>query len=79
MPTLSNPAMHLTDFQQAPTPNMVEKTKFDVNTSTEENTNVDQFPSCNDKKEVLVADAHINFIGICSFRSILVTLNILLC
>ncbi|PON37261.1 Protein EMBRYONIC FLOWER [Parasponia andersonii] len=63
MPSLSNPAMHLPDIQQAPTANVVEKTKFDLNTSTEVNRDVDQLPLCSDKKEVLVADAHTGVMG----------------
>lgn len=56
--------MLLPDFQQAPTPKMIEKAKIDVYSSTEVNRNVEQLPSGSNKKDLSVADAHTSFTGI---------------
>ncbi|XP_062099101.1 protein EMBRYONIC FLOWER 1 isoform X2 [Humulus lupulus] len=75
MPSFSSSVTHdLPNFPQDPSRNMVEKTKFDVNTFTEVNRSgdqipccsdkkKDQIPSCSDKKKVLAADAPISFTG----------------
>ncbi|KAF4349043.1 hypothetical protein F8388_019528, partial [Cannabis sativa] len=64
MPSLSSSATHdQPNFLQDPSQNIVEKTKFDVNTFTEVNRSGEQIPSYSDKKKVFAADAPKSFTG----------------